>query len=494
MDARFLRAALLVGVGLSLGAGRPYYTVRSQHFLVSAPTQQLATEICQAAEKGRRDLAIEWLGRELPPWQGPCPIQADVAPQLGAGGATSFVFRGGVPTEWTMRIQGSRERILDSVLPHELTHTVFATHFGRPLPRWADEGACTTVEHASEKAKQDKFLIEFLTTDRGIPFNDMFRMKDYPADILPLYSQGYSLARFFIEQGGKHKFVEYVGQGMRTNNWTQTTAAFYGFNSLSDLQTSWVDWVRKGSPPMAEPSSPDGQLVANGASSAERGPRQMSQTQLASLTQQPQSRMAGGALASWQTTQSQNARAFTRGEEYQPPQPASYAAMPATVPATVPASGAATAQGISSPDYSSVSRPVSDGWYARRRDQTQAAVASPREPRPSGSAGSRPAPAAAAEGTHSATLENVPGTSPAALHRPARRQPIQALPMTPVARAPAEVSRAEQSALQGFQSNAPSAYGSQATAGNDRRVLLEWKRPSDQPYRGTTSHADIALK
>ena len=37
-------------------------------------------------------------------------------------------------------------RILDSVLPHEITHTIFATHFGQPLPRWADEGACTTVD------------------------------------------------------------------------------------------------------------------------------------------------------------------------------------------------------------------------------------------------------------------------------------------------------------------------------------------------------------
>ena len=203
MEARLLRAALIVAVAiLSAGAGRPYVSVRSQHFIVSAPTQQLANEICQAAEQYRRELAIEWLGRELPPWQEVCPIKADVAPGLGAGGATSFVFRSGTPTEWRMNIQGSHERILDSVLPHEITHTIFATHFGRPLPRWADEGACTTVEHDSEKTKQDKFLVQFLTTDRGIAFNRMFQMKEYPPDILPLYSQGFSLARFFIEQGG----------------------------------------------------------------------------------------------------------------------------------------------------------------------------------------------------------------------------------------------------------------------------------------------------
>ena len=69
----------------------------------------------------------------------------------------------------------------------------------------------------------------------------MFAMTEYPRDILPLYSQGYSLTRFFIQQGGKRKFVEYVGEGMRTNNWTAATRKYYGFNSLSDLQVTWVE-------------------------------------------------------------------------------------------------------------------------------------------------------------------------------------------------------------------------------------------------------------
>ncbi len=70
--------------------------------------------------------------------------------------------------------------MLDSVLPHEVTHTIFASHFRRPLPRWADEGACTTVEHPSERTKQQQMLIEFLHTNRGIPFHPMFAMKEYP--------------------------------------------------------------------------------------------------------------------------------------------------------------------------------------------------------------------------------------------------------------------------------------------------------------------------
>ena len=130
----------------------------------------------------------------------------------------------------------------------------------------------------------------------------MFQMKEYPPDILPLYSQGYSLARFFIEQGGKPKFVEYVGEGMRTNNWTATTQKYYGFKSLSDLQLTWVEWVRKGSPVLAGGKVPENLLVSTqpaggggggGAGGAAGGAasRMMSNTQMASLTQQPRTRV-----------------------------------------------------------------------------------------------------------------------------------------------------------------------------------------------------------
>lgn len=267
MAAKLARLLLLVPLLLtSMGAG---YSVRSQNFIVTAATPELAVEICQTAEKCRRDLAMEWLGRELPPWTHNgvpelCPIEAlKVSPQLGAGGVTSFMFDRGVPFGWQMSVTGSRERVLDSVIPHEVTHTIFATHFGRPLPRWADEGACTTVEHEVERSKQDRFLREFLTTDRGIAFNRMFAMSEYPRDILPLYSQGYSLAKFLIQHGGKQKFVNYIGDGMRTNNWGAVTRQYYGYRDLSLLQLTWVEWVRAGDPPLAPAGFDPNRLASN---------------------------------------------------------------------------------------------------------------------------------------------------------------------------------------------------------------------------------------
>src|SRR6187431_414191 len=206
MEARFARvvstSTLLVCVcllplGSVANAAAGYKTT---NFTVSAPTPQLAKEIGDQAEVYRKQLAIEWLGQELPTWSKSCPISADVAPNKGAGGATSFIFDRGEVFGWKMNIQGSRERILDSVLPHEITHTIFASYFRQPLPRWADEGACTTVEHRSEIAKQERMLIDFLKTRRGIPFSDMFAMKEYPHDVLPLYAQGHSLSGYLIAQ------------------------------------------------------------------------------------------------------------------------------------------------------------------------------------------------------------------------------------------------------------------------------------------------------
>lgn len=221
---------------------------RTANFLVDAPTEALARKIGDAAEQYRHTLALEWLGSPLPRWSRPCPIKAQVAPHLGAGGATSFVFDRGEVFNWTMTIQGSEERILDSVLPHEVTHTIFASHFRRPLPRWADEGACTTVEHPVERARQHRLLIEFLTTQRGIAFPDMFAMREYPADVLPLYAQGYSLARYLIDRGGRHKYVAFLTDGLASDDWSSALKRHYGVPSVAQMQHLWLDWVKQGCP------------------------------------------------------------------------------------------------------------------------------------------------------------------------------------------------------------------------------------------------------
>lgn len=257
--AVFIGLCWLASFAQTVEAGAGYKTT---NFVVSAPTPQLAKEIGDTAERWRKELSVLWLGKELPPWSKPCPIHAQVAPNLGAGGATSFIFDRGEVYGWNMRIQGTRERILDSVLPHEVTHTIFASYFRQPLPRWADEGACTTVEHRSEIAKQERMLIDFLKTGHGIPFTQMFAMKDYPPDVMPLYSQGHSLTSWLIESRGRKTFLDFLADGMSDENWPRAVRTHYGFDNLLAMQNAWNDWVRQGRPPLTPDTSPITQLVA----------------------------------------------------------------------------------------------------------------------------------------------------------------------------------------------------------------------------------------
>jgi hypothetical protein len=154
-----------------------------------------------------------------------------------------------------MTIQGSPERLLDSVLPHEVTHMIFASHFRQPVPRWADEGGATSVEHATEKDKHHKMLVQFLQTGRGIAFSQMFTMTEYPQDVMPLYAQGFSLAEYLIDAGGRQKFIAFLDDGMRSNDWNAAIRQHYTMADLGVLQTTWLAWVRQGSP-LRQPARP----------------------------------------------------------------------------------------------------------------------------------------------------------------------------------------------------------------------------------------------
>src|SRR5438093_1349036 len=122
---RLVAAALvLLAAAAPLSAGQ----VRTENFVITTNASDEATrQFAQYAEFYRREKAIQWLGREMPPWPQPCPVRITVQ-MANAGGATEFDFdpqRGGVAA-MRMHIEGPYERLLHSVLPHEITHTVFA--------------------------------------------------------------------------------------------------------------------------------------------------------------------------------------------------------------------------------------------------------------------------------------------------------------------------------------------------------------------------------
>ncbi len=223
-------------------------TFKTRNFVVQTADPDLAALFAQTAEKQRRDLSIAWLGGPLPDWAQPCKIKVKVGETLPPGGATTFVFSNGQVYGWDMNIQGSAQRVVDSVLPHEITHMIFACKFRQPVPRWADEGAATSVEDISERTKYRRMLVEFLQTNRGIAFRTMVNSKDYPTDAMPFYAQSFTSAEFLIARGGKQRYVAFVQEGINTDDWSGALRKYYGYQDLGTFQNVWLSWVGNGFP------------------------------------------------------------------------------------------------------------------------------------------------------------------------------------------------------------------------------------------------------
>ena len=255
MDARTLRCLAVAFSLLSLCRITEAATFQTVNFAVTADNPEVAEKVGKAAEVYRQQLAIFWLGKPLPNWSRPCKISVREG-ALGAGGQTTFQFTRGEVLNWRMSVQGSLERILDSVLPHEVNHTIFACHFRRPLPRWADEGAATLFEHRSEQLKQLALLNEVIRNQHElISLRDLLAMKEYPRGqrpMLTLYAQGYALADFLVQQKGRHAYLKFIADGER-GNWEDAIRTNFDHDGIESLEKNWRGWVLAGMPKLTLP-------------------------------------------------------------------------------------------------------------------------------------------------------------------------------------------------------------------------------------------------
>jgi hypothetical protein len=250
---------------------------RSANFLVYAPTPTMARVIAAEAEYQRAALARQWLGKELGQWESLCEIR--FLAQAGAqGGATTFTFGKNkredgaqVMTGCRMELRGEFLAVLTNGLPHEVMHTVLANHFGKPLPRWADEGLALCCEGGDSQRDHDTKCRELLNAGRGIRLSKLFRMNDYPKDTMVVYAQGHSVVRFLLTRevtvgppvlteipylnrlyqnasSPHQQFVLFLHLGMGDNtaeSWDKAAKTVYGFESVDRLEETWLDWLKQ---------------------------------------------------------------------------------------------------------------------------------------------------------------------------------------------------------------------------------------------------------
>ena len=222
---------------------------RTTNFVVVAANPQVAQQVGQWAEHYRKEKAIHWLGREMPNWPQPCPLRVTVSMD-GPSGATEFSFGSGGVTSQRMQIQGPLDRLIYSVLPHEVTHTVFAYHFKTPVPRWADEGGSVLSEDSTEHDRHDKLVRGILNKGQQIPTRTLLGLKEYPPQVMCLYAQGFSMCDYLVRRSNKQHFLNFVGAGMQ-HGWDQASKSYFGHNSVEELEGAWLQSLREGKKPQS---------------------------------------------------------------------------------------------------------------------------------------------------------------------------------------------------------------------------------------------------
>ncbi len=265
---RFLVPLIVASLAITSNpssAAESVASYKTSNFIVTAPTPAAAREVADAAEAARTAAARRWFGKDPAAWPRLCSIRVTLA--LGpTGGATTFDFARGADDRpevvfAAMDLRGNLHQILSSILPHEMTHLVFAHHFGRPLPRWADEGVAILAESATDQAAHDARCRDLLNEGRGIRLRVLLRMMDYPKDLMATYTQGHSLVRFLTgvpgpteaendgnAQKNPTRFIQFLERGTEGNtaaSWDRAAKELYGYESVDRLEQAWLDWLGK---------------------------------------------------------------------------------------------------------------------------------------------------------------------------------------------------------------------------------------------------------
>ena len=80
--------------------------------------------------------------------------------------------------------------------------------------------------------------------------------------VLTLYAEGYLLAEFLVQKGGKSRFLAFM-QDAHESGWDASLRKHYEEESVEALESKWSQWVIAGSPSLRRPN---GELLADAKS------------------------------------------------------------------------------------------------------------------------------------------------------------------------------------------------------------------------------------
>jgi hypothetical protein len=247
-----------LAMGMALGVPTSAFAAKFQtaNFEVTAESPEVAKAVAEEAEKWRATLARHWLKSPIEDWPEVCQIEVRIR-RTGGSGWTSYEKLGGKLVGVGIELQGPPERLLEYVLPHELTHAVLVLALGEAMPRWADEGAAMLSESDSQKLRQKLLVKQLVQSGNAIPARQLLEMADYPASksrLHAFYAQSQTLTEFLIARGGPRQFLKFVRDG-RDESWDLALSRHYKWENIEAMEGAWSEWLQKNAERQPLPSA-----------------------------------------------------------------------------------------------------------------------------------------------------------------------------------------------------------------------------------------------
>jgi hypothetical protein len=217
----------------------------SKNFTVVAPRgDHLADKVLRRAEELRRDVALEWLGAELPEGKGMTHITVELSKEKDEGltwlCGPGRAFGG----DHRMFLSTSRERALGSTLEHEVTHVVLAVRFPKGMPAWANEGIASQADDEERHKIRRDLYRQWARSGQWPSLQKVL----YQRTIAPSDQAGYaassSLVEFLLIKGERRELIAFIEQAGQ-DGWDAALGKSYGIAGIAQLQRQWQAWASR---------------------------------------------------------------------------------------------------------------------------------------------------------------------------------------------------------------------------------------------------------
>jgi len=230
---------------------------KHRHFLVyyEAGAAQQAGAVGRAAESSYRRIMLDldfkkhtgfWLWDE----RVKIYVYASVARFREATGAPLWTRALASHRTHSVALGGNDPDLLDSVLPHELTHLIFRDFLGLgdSVPDWLHEGVAQREEKYG-LAQSITLLRGLQQHDRLIPLADLMTLTSEQAArerrALVFYAEAVSLVSFMIDEQGAERFRRFCGQLRDGKDMASALRFTYpaSLHSIEALERAWLAYL-----------------------------------------------------------------------------------------------------------------------------------------------------------------------------------------------------------------------------------------------------------